>query len=690
MIETRPSFAYLLLLGLALAGWCLHDSLRLLPAGMLLGLALGSYALPNRILRPRLFGILLGSALSFAFCHFVLLAGQSPVNVSIYSFGVIQSLTLTLLIMLGAQWVSWRSEHFDWLLFSIGALLMLSGISWQTMQHKPLYILIVLAFVGILLMLRLFPRFKPHHPPPTAGNWRHLKLYYGYMSAVMGLFLTISLISIQTMEYVDRNFSDLLTKFLMGNTDDDWSGFSGHTYLQGSKEIKLSNQIAFTVKTRIPTEYWRGNILTSYRDGHWFPQETLHLPLPAPPLHKNWQLYRLGPGNSGQGELAEVQVENHYHGILFDPAGTGAIEVPQSASLYQNQYQLFRRELHQSRHFYRLYIHRDDRLTAIWDGNTLGENLEIDAPLRRKLLPLAQAVTGDAASGLQRARRIESWFHREFTYSLKVGAVTPGQDPTLDFLLQRKPAYCSWFASGMVLMLRSQGIPAHIVSGWRSMEYNSLAGAWVVREKDAHDWVEVLDTESNLWVRFDPTPPGQLAQITGDGNWHWWRQFADGLGLRMAQIQQALAGMSLQEKLDWLRNTALNLLRQPLFYLALLLLLGLNQLLKLRRRRQGEPAEAPALLYAGADPALRRPLQQLETWLQTRGLSLPRYQTLEIWLPQARQRLSSAEFTLLAEIVVQLQLWRFGPTPGATQANLLDLISRLPALQASRETSDAI
>ena len=56
-------------------------------------------------------------------------------------------------------------------------------------------------------------------------------------------------------------------------------------------------------------------------------------------------------------------------------------------------------------------------------------------------------------------------------------------------------------------MLRTLGIPSRIVNGFRGGEYNDLTSSYIVREKDAHSWVEVYFPEYG-WVSFDPTPAG--------------------------------------------------------------------------------------------------------------------------------------------------------------------------------------
>ncbi|MCG2634719.1 MAG: transglutaminase-like domain-containing protein [Gammaproteobacteria bacterium] len=91
----------------------------------------------------------------------------------------------------------------------------------------------------------------------------------------------------------------------------------------------------------------------------------------------------------------------------------------------------------------------------------------------------------------------------ERQYSLQVNL--DRKRPFHDFLLNEKPAFCFWYASAGALLLRSQGVPSRLVSGYRVWE--SLAsGVWIVRERDAHSWVEWQD-EIGYWHPLDPTPP---------------------------------------------------------------------------------------------------------------------------------------------------------------------------------------
>jgi hypothetical protein len=65
----------------------------------------------------------------------------------------------------------------------------------------------------------------------------------------------------------------------------------------------------------------------------------------------------------------------------------------------------------------------------------------------------------------------------------------------------------------MAMMLRTLGIPSRVVNGFRGGEFNDLTGSYIVREKDAHSWVEAYFPEYG-WVTFDPTPAGQAGAAT--------------------------------------------------------------------------------------------------------------------------------------------------------------------------------
>ena len=119
---------------------------------------------------------------------------------------------------------------------------------------------------------------------------------------------------------------------------------------------------------------------------------------------------------------------------------------------------------------------------------------------------LARRVTASSTSNYERARTVESYLKNNYGYTLQLpGVNTP--DQLAYFLFERKKGHCEYFATSMAIMLRTLAIPARVVNGFRGGEYNDVTGNYIIRESDAHSWVEVYFPEFG-WMSFDPTPPG--------------------------------------------------------------------------------------------------------------------------------------------------------------------------------------
>jgi len=86
-----------------------------------------------------------------------------------------------------------------------------------------------------------------------------------------------------------------------------------------------------------------------------------------------------------------------------------------------------------------------------------------------------------------------------------------------DFLFVKKRGNCRHFATAFVVLCRSQGIPARIVTGFLPGELNKTTGYWEIRGKHAHVWAEIYLPYWN-WVPFDATPSGQLPAHEEGGN----------------------------------------------------------------------------------------------------------------------------------------------------------------------------
>ncbi|MFN0087992.1 MAG: DUF3488 and DUF4129 domain-containing transglutaminase family protein [Blastocatellia bacterium] len=144
-----------------------------------------------------------------------------------------------------------------------------------------------------------------------------------------------------------------------------------------------------------------------------------------------------------------------------------------------------------------------------------------------RITALANEVTRGALTQLEIAQRIERHLRESYGYTLDLKRVDDG-DPVADFLFNVKEGHCEYFASAMVLMLRARRVPARLVNGFQTGEYNRAADIYTVRQSDAHSWVEVFFPKSG-WVTFDPTPAAGLNFYDPDGWAAWFRRYSEAM-----------------------------------------------------------------------------------------------------------------------------------------------------------------
>ncbi|WP_096395269.1 transglutaminase domain-containing protein [Halorubrum trapanicum] len=130
-------------------------------------------------------------------------------------------------------------------------------------------------------------------------------------------------------------------------------------------------------------------------------------------------------------------------------------------------------------------------------------------------------AAADAVSPYEQAAAVEAYLRSEYDYSLTVER--PEGDVADAFLFEMDAGYCVYFATTMAAMLRSQGIPTRMETGYTSGERVG-DDEYVVRGQNAHAWVSIYVPDHG-WVAFDPTPSGprdeardtRLAEARADG-----------------------------------------------------------------------------------------------------------------------------------------------------------------------------
>ncbi len=131
------------------------------------------------------------------------------------------------------------------------------------------------------------------------------------------------------------------------------------------------------------------------------------------------------------------------------------------------------------------------------------EVLEDQSLIPPSVKKLAEQVTRGAHSDYEKAQMITTAVSQRCKYNINAAATPQGQDPVEYFLFTSHEGYCDLFASSVVAMARSVGLPARYSVGYLP-DAGSTDGFYIAKESDAHAWGEVLFDKAG-WRVFDAT-----------------------------------------------------------------------------------------------------------------------------------------------------------------------------------------
>jgi transglutaminase-like putative cysteine protease len=159
----------------------------------------------------------------------------------------------------------------------------------------------------------------------------------------------------------------------------------------------------------------------------------------------------------------------------------------------------------------------------------MGRYLQLPAQLDPRIPALAREIVADANTVGQAVERLTRWLKANLSYTLDLKR-DARFSPLADFLFVQRKGHCEYFATALVIMLRTQGIAARHVNGFLGGQWNEYGGYLAVSQGDAHSWVEVW-AQGERWVTRDPTPSGG-PRPAASGLMAKVRQYTDALRMR--------------------------------------------------------------------------------------------------------------------------------------------------------------
>jgi transglutaminase-like putative cysteine protease/uncharacterized membrane protein len=336
------------------------------------------------------------------------------------------------------------------------------------------------------------------------------------------------------MPRVSRGFSR--SGLLRGET---LSGFSDSVRLGEVAQVKLNPQVVMRVRVRFlrgqgqKTLRWRGVTLDHYDGQTW--NYTGQKPVF---LRKTMDGFRLSEDEWRYGDTEQrffVEPLN-INTVFAAPQPWLIVGLPELArdqgdglwTAPHDYYKLDYTVLSDTDEVSDFELSQEN--SRIYPSDIQRRYLQLPEDHDQRIDQLAAEVTRGATTQIQIARMIESHLRTSYSYSLDLRRVESG-DPVADFLFNTREGHCEYFASAMVLMLRSRRVPARLVNGFQMGEYNEAADVYTVRQSDAHSWVEVYfhrPDRGGVWVAFDPTPAAGLSVYSG-GLAAWLRRHREAM-----------------------------------------------------------------------------------------------------------------------------------------------------------------
>lgn len=312
-----------------------------------------------------------------------------------------------------------------------------------------------------------------------------------------------------------------------------YSGFSPYLKLTSGEQIHMSQEVALTVKSPFKA-YYRGIVFYEYQKNSWrIPVATNASLVPVDTATHRVELNQESTLRDAPETLEDVSSNDAFQTFTFvkdHPNILFSIWMPESLQL---RYSMVYGQP--------ISVHTDRALSLRLDstvrkGFTYSVNSRVPSPdvgklqgipfvppsdLPRNLqlylqlpdLPdrvrnLADSLTRNQRSEYDKVTAIRDYLldpANHFRYSLDAPRVPPGRDAVDYFLFESRTGFCEYFASAFAVLLREAGIASRLVGGYMGGEYDFLQGAFVIRDSDAHTWVEVYFPAFG-WLPVDPTP----------------------------------------------------------------------------------------------------------------------------------------------------------------------------------------
>lgn len=235
--------------------------------------------------------------------------------------------------------------------------------------------------------------------------------------------------------------------------------------------------------------YWRGPVLWETDGATWSAIDDLPYETPGYEADGTLYQYALTMEPTNQQWVFPLELPN----------------APAKGGFWTAGFQMRTNAPIKTRTSYQLASYVESRLssTAAWEQE-LALRLPSNITQRMRQLVAGWRSKTNTDLGLVQMA-LDHFTTQPFVYTLSPPLL--GDNPSDEFLFETRKGFCGHYATSFATLMRVAGIPARVIAGYQGGEMNPLGGHLIVRQSDAHAWVEVWidDQGAQGWTRIDPT-----------------------------------------------------------------------------------------------------------------------------------------------------------------------------------------
>lgn len=425
--------------------------------------------------------------------------------------------------------------------------LVISGVMTVSLLFAVQILLFTPVAMGMLFLICVLDRGPESRKHQT--DWESFTLFrlvrrllrvLDYRVLFLGVVMFVFVVAVSTVLFILTPRVDIHQAIpYLQIKSEARAGFSQNVKLGEVADIQSNNEVALRVD--VPsleaiegTPYWRILTLDKYDQGYFRMSDTLQQRPMRSYLKtrelmgrdlleegeeigrqsaERWTLYLEG------GTSQFLPVPGLFHSMRFEGVQdlvinsglhhVGLLSVQQRVFSYQIE------DLRWTHRFPAMGVEVDafSSVTTTLEGDYLEypmTTLELDLGEadRSYLTDLNAKILGSSlpADVSEYSHLLTSHLWKHFRYSLSPDLGGEGDDAIVNWLRSAKAGHCEYFAGSFILLAREAGYPARMVVGFTGGGWNTVEEYFVVRNDNAHAWVEIYDSESEEWLRVDPTP----------------------------------------------------------------------------------------------------------------------------------------------------------------------------------------